>query len=201
MSSDSNAVSHTNAVRSIVEAAQQSYQALLKLQALDDINPDGILVDDDGYGGIHPQKAAHSYLLGYHYQLSKKSYTVNAQDYWQESLAGEDGETYTITVPSETDVSLSADEGEFSLDAVETTSEELSLENMSHRWAFRYITITREVDSPYDERGWHKETQRRRLWLPPRALHLAFEQLEDVRAKINLAAEIETPGWHSQEPI
>lgn len=199
--SDTNAVSHTSAVRAIVESAQQTYQALLKLQALDDINPDGILLQNNQRGSIHPQKAAHAYLLGYHYQLSKNTYTVKAKDYWESPLTLENGTEYQITVPTKDTVTLPKDTEEFSLNDVDTDTETLSLENLSHRWAFRYITIQRNVDNPYDSQGEHTTSTRRRLWLPPRALHLAFEQLEDVRAKINLAAEIETPGWHSEEPI
>lgn len=201
MTSESTAVSHTHAVKAITQAAQNAYESLLQLQSVDDINPDGVFVHDTRGSGLHPQKAAHSYVLGYHYQLAKKSYWIKAKDNWQEDLTGDAGETYEATVPAEDEFTITTEDAStaVTLSDVETTAEPLSLESLSHRWSYRHVTINYKQESPYRERT--TTTEKRRVWLPPRGMQLAFEQLENVRAKIGLGADIETPGWRSDEPV
>lgn len=185
--------SHTSTVRQIVEAASNTWQALLHLQASDTVNPDGVFITEDTHhGSVHPQKKAHSHLLGYHSLIANNTYTVRAQDLWQEPLQSETGHPYFVEVPGEDTVTLDSDNLELS--KVETDLEKLTLETLSHRWGMRYITVEQVTRGSYG--GVERSVEQRRIWLPPKAMELAYEQLEDVRAKIGLGAELGTPDYH-----
>ena len=162
------------------------------MQAADEINPDGVFVRDERHGTTHPQKQAHSHLLGYHQLIANKEYTVRAQDMWQEELKDRAGHTYEVTVPANRVVDLDADT--LTLDSIETTTEALSLETLHYRWGLRSIEVRHERRDSWS--GAVTNTSRERVWLPPKGIQLAFEQLEDVRAKIGLAAELGTPDYH-----
>lgn len=195
-SNEDSAASHSSTVQQIVQSAQRTWQALLQLQAADEINPDGVFVQDER-GSTHPQKQAHSHLLGYHQLIANKEYTVRAQDMWQEELQDRAGHTYEVTVPAKNVVELDADT--VTLDAIETTTETLSLETLHYRWGLRSIEVHHERRSSWGDTV--TDTSRERVWLPPKGIQLAFEQLEDVRAKIGLAAELGTPDWHGDKVL
>lgn len=184
--------SHTSSVRQIIEAAQNTWQALLQLQASDQVNPDGVFIDGGYRSNLHPQKKAHSHLLGYHQLIANKTYTVRAQDMWEQPVKTEGGHTYRVEVPEHETVYL--DNETLELANIETTHERITLETLNHRWGMRYITVNKTVRGSYGSE--ERDITQRRLWLPPKGLQLAFEQLEDVRASVGLAAELGTPDYH-----
>jgi hypothetical protein len=200
--STSTAVSHTNAVKDIVQAGRNAYEAILKLQSVNDINADGVFVESTRGSEPHPQKAAHAYLLGYHYQLAKKSYWINAKDYWQDPVTDDAGNPYLAVVPDGTDFEITKEspDDSITLDDISTKTEKLRLETVGHRWSFRTVTFRYNASSPYRESD-EMHAEQKRVWLPPRGLQLLFEQLENVRSKIGLAADVEEPGWRSDEPV
>lgn len=200
--SESTAVSHTNAVKDVIQAARQSYQSLLYLQSYEDVNPDGVFIPDAPRGeNEHPQKAAHSHILGYHYQLAKKTLWIQAKDLWQEPIKDGTGSVYEVTVPDGTEFTVSLDDSHhLSLDDIPTKTEQLRLESLSHHWSFRSVTIHYDYDSPYRERQ-NGQTEIKRVWLPPRALQLLFERLNSVRAKLGLDADVDEPSWRSDNPV
>lgn len=190
-------VSHTNSVQQIIESERATWKAILQMQAADDINPDGVFVDDSRYGSIHPQKRAHSYVLAYHNMMANKTYWIKAGDLWQEEIVLENGDAYRVDVPRDSTIEL--DGGDLSIHNIPTNEEKLTLETLGHRWAFRYVTVERSETGSYGETL--NRAERKRVWLPPKAIYKAFEQLEEVRSQIGIAAEIETPGWRSEEPL
>lgn len=191
---DDESASHTSSVRQIIEAAHNTWQALLQLQASDDVNPDGVFVQTHDYGSIHPQKKAHSHLIGYHQLIANKAYTVRAQNMWEAELKTEAGKIYQIDVPASETVYL--DDESLELANVKTVTETLTLEQLNHRWGMRYITVERLSRGSWGDS--EKTVEQRRLWLPPKGIELAFEQLEDVRAKIGLSADLGTPDYHEK---
>jgi hypothetical protein len=190
-------IAHTSTVRQIIESQQATWKAILNLQATDDMNPDGVFVESNRFGSLHPQKKAHTYLLGYHNLMANKTYWAKAKDVWQEELKLENGDEYEIEVPENDTLSLNG--SDLTLDNVDTDTETITLETLSHNWAFRYVTVERAVSDSFQEE--QLQNERKRVWLSPRGIQLAFEQLEEVRSKIGIAAEIETPGWRSDEPL
>lgn len=185
---------HNATVRQVIEAAHNTWQALLQLQAADDINPDGVFVPPRKYGDVHPQKQVHARLLGYHQLIANKTYTIRAQDMWTEQIVDESGHPYMVEVPAEETVHVNGDD--LSLTAIDTEVEPLTLETLHYRWGMRYITVQHSRTGSYGrETG---EVEQRRIWMPPRAMQLAFEQLEDVRAKIGFGADLPTPDYHEK---
>lgn len=195
-SADEKSVSHSSAIRQIVNSAENTWQALLQLQAADDINPDGVFVEPNN-SRVHPQKQAHSHLLGYHQLIANKEYTVRAQDMWEEELKDESGYTYQIKVPEKNRVHIDSDT--LTLDDIDTDTEALSLETIHLNWGLRYIEVVSEKSWSYGNR--ETDVSRKRVWLPPKGIQLAFEQLEDVRAKIGLGAELGTPDWRAEKVL
>jgi len=199
---ESTAVSHTNAVKDIIEVSRQSAKALLQLQSSENINPDGVFVDQTTRGSNkHPQIVAHSHILAYQYQLAKNTYTAQAADLWENPIATEAGRPYEVTVPATTEITLTDDDDDrVDLNTVPTTTEELKLETLSYRWSFRTVNIRYDINTPYRETD-DMKTETKRVWLPPRGLQSLFERLEDVRDKLGLAADTEEPTWRSDEPL
>lgn len=195
-SNDDKSVSHSSAIRQIVNSAEKTWQALLQLQAADDINPDGVFVDPNPQR-MHPQKQAHSHLLGYHQLIANKEYTVRAQDMWEQELEDDAGHVYQIEVPKAHTVHIDGDD--VTLDDIETREEPLSLETLHWQWGLRYIEVVSELRGSYGDR--ETTVNRKRIWLPPKGIQLAFEQLEDVRAKIGLGAELGTPDWRAEKVL
>lgn len=190
--------SHTSTVRQIVEAAEKTWQALLQLQASSKVNPNGVFVEEDSYRqSMHPQKKAHSYLLGYHQLIANKTYTVRAQDLWEEPLKHKTGHVYTAEVPANTVVEL--DGRELELANIETRSEAISLETLHYHWGMRHISVKRVKGDSWEDEELKMEQER--VWLPPKAIELAYERLEDVRAKIDLGAELGKPDWHADKVL
>lgn len=189
-------VSHVKTVQQIMEAQVATWKALMRLRSEDEVNPDGVFVDADAFRRVHPQKKAHAYLLGYHNTLANKTYWVKARDLWQENLTTDTGEEYTITAPDTDSVEI---QGKVKLEKMPTREEPISLEMLNRRWSMRHITVHKVVKDSFA--GAQTETMQKRVWLPPRAMNLAFEQLEEVRTKIKLGADVKAPGWRSEEPL
>jgi len=188
---------HQQSVHQILEAAQMCWKAVTTLQASDDINPDGIFIEDTRRGEMHPQKKGQAYLLAYHQQMSNKTYWINAQDLWQEPLQDESGEPYTATVPENREIEVT--DGALTLDSIETAEEQVTLETLSHRWAMRYVSVERQVSDSWG--GDEPVAEQKRVWLPPKAIMYAFEQLEEVRTKIDLGADVQAPPFNAQKVL
>jgi len=198
---ESTAVSHTNAVKDIIEVSRQSAKALLHLQSSENINPDGVFVEESTRGSNkHPQIVAHARILAYQYQLAKNTYTAQAADLWENPIKTEAGRPYEVSVPEQTQITLTDDNDRVDLNTISTTTEELKLETLSYRWSFRTVNIQYNTNTPYRETDDIK-TDTKRVWLPPRGLQLLLERLEDVRDKLGLAADIDEPTWRSDEPL
>jgi hypothetical protein len=129
--------------------------------------------------------------------IANKTYTIRAQDMWTEPIENEKGNPYEVTVPDDNTVHVNGDE--LSLESVETTTERLSLETLHYRWGMRYITVKHTRRGSYGHES--GEVDQKRVWLPPRAMQHAFEQLEDVRAKIGFGADLPKPDWRSEKVL
>jgi len=188
---------HQKSVHQILEAAQATWKAVTKLQAESDINPDGIFIEELRRRQVHPQKQAQAHLLGYHQLIANKTYWINAQDLWQEELANERGEEYTVRVPKDPEITVKG--AGIDLENVETQEETLSLEKLSHRWSMRYVTVNKVTSDSWGS----DETivERKRIWLPPKAILYAFEQLEEVRTKIDLGADVQAPPFNAEKVL
>lgn len=199
MASENDAsANHSETVRQVLQSAQRTWEACLNLEAADDINPDGVFVPAQDYGDMHPQKAAHTHLLGYHQLIANKAYTVRAQDLWTEEVTDEAGHAIEVAVPATDHIYLDAGES-LAIGNVPTETETITLETLHHKWSQRAVTVeSRERGSWGDQLG---ETTTRRVWLSPRAIVAAFDQLEDVRAKIGFGADLPTPDWRAQKVL
>lgn len=196
MSNDTDHVAHNNTVRKILESSHATWKSLLELQATDNMNPDGIFLDPEVHANRHPQKRAHSQLIGYHQLIANKTYTIKADDLWREELQQENGDVYEVEVPENGEVQV---DDEVSLETIETKKEAISLETLHHRWGMRYIDVVQYVESSWG--GRQTEHYQRRVWLPPKAIALAFEQLEEVRSKVNLAADVDADDWKGHKVL
>lgn len=194
--SDTQSTAHTKSVTAIMKAAQSAWQAVTKLQAEDSVNPDGVFAEDRN-GSMHPQKESHARLMGYHNLLANKTYWIGAAELWQEPLKLETGDPYQAVVPASKEVTVG--DNELRMQDLETKRETISLETLSHRWAMRYITVNRTKKGSWGSEN--KTVQQKRVWLPPRAIMLAFDRLEEVRAKINMGADLDTPDWRAEKVL
>ena len=194
---DNRTLAHNTSVRQILDAAQNSWQAVTQLQASDDLSPDAVFAVEPRHGGVSLLRRANAHLLSYHSLVANKQYTVNAADLWEETITDARGDPYEVTVPANAEVWVERDN--LRLADIETASETLALETLGDRWAFRHVTVHRERPSSFG--ATQVETAKRRVWLPPKAIALVFNQLEDVRAKLQLGVDIKAPDWDAQKVL
>lgn len=190
---------HAATVRHILESAEQTWQALLQLEAADDINPDGVFIPRQNHGEMHAQKIAHIHVIGYQQRLANKTYTVRASNLWQDPITDERGNPIEVRVPKSETVSIDGSGGLSIDDVGETRVEKVTPETLHHRWSQRFVTVERMETGSWGEQRGGTETQR--VWLPPRAISGVFDRLEDVRTKIGFGAEVATPDWRSEQVL
>jgi hypothetical protein len=136
--------------------------------------------------------------------VANKSYWPKEKDLFQENLKLPDGTEYEAQVPEESEYSIHTERGDpesvpIQLHDIETDGEKLSLETLNHRWEDRQIVVHVESDSPYHET--ERVTRTVDLWLPPKAMSLAFKQLDELAGNLNFLAEPkdELPVWGFEE--
>jgi len=194
---DKRQIAHSNTVRQILEAAQNTWRAVSQMESEDQLHPDGVFLDADGYGDKHIQKRAHTHLMSYHKLVASKQYWIHADEKWQAYIKDRHGKELTITVPEKDEIHV--DQDGVSIGDIETVEEPVSLELLSDRWSFRYVDVVSELPNSYGTTEEMRE--KKRVWLPPRAIALLFEQLEAVRAEIQLGADIDAKGWRADKVL
>jgi len=192
--SDGEGTAHQKSVARILDTAHQAWQALTELQATDHINPEGVFAS--AAGEQNPQKRAHDWVMGYRNLIGNKTYWIQAKDLWQDPITDERGRAYQATVPVEDVIHI---DGNLAIDAVETETEKITLETLHHRWALRDVTVVRQEQSTWGSGETIRE--QRRVWLPPKAIMLLFDRLEDLRSTIGLGADVEPPGFSAEKVL
>lgn len=194
---------HGAAMRALTDARLNTRKYKIMLERSDKVSEDAIFVDPDEQK--HPQKLAHASVLDFYEELAQPGYTVMMDKIWSSELEASNGHPIQIEVPrhdtvqkviegeSESD-SLLPDRGE-----LETKTETVSLEQLSHKWSGRTVTVVATWDSPYETRKEHRQTVR--LWLPPKAIKAAYSQLNSALEKIGLLANTTAPLERDPDPI
>jgi len=143
----------------------------------------------------HPQQDAHAYVLLYAHVVANRSYWVGANDLFTEPITKPGGDTYTATVPAETTIDYHTEHGDpdnvvVTIDDIETTQEELTLEFLNYNWQSRQVTVTIKNESPYHQ--YTTKTIEKDVRLPPRAATLVFQQLDELAGKLGFLAEAQS---------
>lgn len=196
---------HKSAVSDILQARRQALQWLARMNVARGIDWDSPIVrGNQTQYEQHPQRPAHGYLLLYAQNVGNKSYWVEEKELFTEPLKTPTGETYTATVPVQQNYEFESNQyGQGSvtpsLSDLETTEEEIRLETLTYKWQNRQVSVTIEHTSPYTQADRTREVID--LWLPPRAISLAFQQLDELAASLNFLADAkdELPTWGFEE--
>lgn len=202
--SDHRNAAHQSAVSDILSARRQALRWLMRLQSASGVDWDSPLIGgEQTQFERHPQPMAHAYTLLYARNVANKSYWPKEKDLFIKDLSGPNGDTYHITVPVSAEYTVETtgnpEDVPITLDMFETTSETISLETLNYKWESRQVTV--EVQS----RSFYRppETVERvvDLWLPPKAISLAFQQLDELAASLEFLADAkdELPTWGFEE--
>lgn len=194
---------HGAAIKALTDARQNTRNYRFLMEKSDRVVEDAIFIDPDDDN--HPQKLAHAALIDFHEEVNQPEYTVKMNDVWQETLSGQDGEEITVEVPREDRVRKVATDDDINSvlpdrEGIDTKTEHVSLESLSHRWSGRCITVVVEQDSPYYASSGTRE-KKVRVWLPPKAIKAAYRQLNSALSKIGLLAQTSAPVEHDPDPI
>jgi len=168
MSRNESSSAHNHAVQAISDARQHVRKYHFNLERAN-VPDDQVFVASDHPD--HPQKNAHAALMDYYAEINQVEYIVMFDDIWKEEFTDAAGNTLEVTVPKNETVEKHVNERTGvenmtpDLDLIETTTEALSLERLSHKWAGRNITVEATVDSPY--RDEQSRVEAVRMWLPP----------------------------------
>lgn len=203
MSDQQAASAHSAALKAITDARRNTRNYRFLMEKSDRVQDDAIFVDPNE--DKHPQKLAHAALIDFQQELAQPEYTVMMNDVWSETLSDDAGKDIEIEVPKNetvTKVIGSRGDPENVLPErrnIETKTESLSLETLSHKWSGRTITVQIEWDSPYYANS--DKTRTVRLWLPPKAIKVAYSQLNSALSKIGLLANTSAPIERDPDPI
>lgn len=203
MSDQQAASAHSAALKAITDARRNTRNYRFLMEKSDRVQDDAVFVDPSEDN--HPQKLAHSAVIDFQQELAQPEYTVMMNDIWSEKLSDDTGDEIEIEVPREESVKKvigSREDPENVLperENIETKTETLSLETLSHRWSGRTITVHIEWDSPYYADN--DETRTVRLWLPPKAIKVAYSQLNSALSKMGLLADTSAPIERDPDPI
>jgi len=102
------------------------------------------------------------------------------------------GDAYKATVPSKSELDYYVDSGDpedvvITVDDIETETEEITLEMLNYKWQSRQIKVNIRNDSPYHSHD--SKTIRKDVLLPPKAISLVFQQLDELAGKLGFLAE------------
>lgn len=192
---------HNRAVQAISDARTHVRKYHFDLERAN-VPDDQIFVRSDSPN--HPQKTAHAALMDYYREINQTEYILMFDDLWKEELEDAAGNELTVQVPKATTVEKTVTEGDIDnmipdLDSIETTAEPVSLERLGYKWAGRTITVEATVDSPY--RKTDRQVEQIRLWLPPKFIKAAYDQINDCLSKVGLLAKTSAPIEHDPDPI
>lgn len=184
---------HSQAIQVIANARENCRNAVLRLEAFDDIKPESVFAVGDG-DRPHLQHLAHAHLLDFHGQLAPAKYSDKASDLWEEEIE-------TVRVPEEAVVetidngatpdngaTIRAD-GEDWQDAIKWGDEPLRLSTLHKVWNMRLLMV--------EQREWRRHhgeeinVIQRRMWLPPKAARPIYDQLNAVLADLGLLMDVE----------
>lgn len=196
---------HQSAVSDILISRRQALQWLMKLSVAKNIDWESpIIRHNTTQFSQHPQRPAHGYTLLYAQNVANKSYWPQEKELFTESIKTPDGDVYKAEVPVQQDYQITTTDYDVSnlsptLEELETKSEDLSLETLNYYWQNRQVNVTVHFESPYTD----VETREMQidLWLPPKAISLAFKQLDELAASLDFLAEAsdELPTWGFEE--
>lgn len=196
---------HQSAVSDILQARRKALEWLVKLSIADNVDWSSPFINGNPTRfKQHPQRPAHAYTLLYAYNVANKAYWPKEKNLFVDELEVPTGGTYYANVPIQSEYTIYTERGDpdsvpIRLRDIETTTETITLETLNHRWENRQVTLYIESDSPYYET--QQVTRQVDLWLPPKAISLAFKQLDELAGSLNFLAEPkdELPVWGFEE--
>lgn len=196
---------HQSAISDILQSRRQALQWLMKLSVAKNIDWESpIIHTNPTQFGQHPQRPAHGYTLLYAQNVANKSYWAQEKDLFIGDIKTPKGDTYHATVPVQQDYHIETTEYHTSnlsptLSDLETEEEPVSLETLNYKWQNRQVDVTVHFNSPYSDVK--RDTLQIDLWLPPKAISLAFQQLDELAASLDFLAEAkeELPTWGYEE--
>lgn len=203
MSDQQSTTAHSAAIQALTDARQNTRKYVFLMERSDNVSEDAVFVDPNV--SDHPQKLAHSAVLDFQREVSQPEYTLKMDNIWQENLTDDAGNDIEIEVPEDNaTVRKSVTDGDSSVlpdrSEIDTRTETVSLESLSHRWSGRSITVIVEKDSPYYPSS-DPEASELRVWLPPKAIKPAYDQLNSALSKIGLLAQTSAPVEHDPDPV
>lgn len=196
---------HQSAVSDILQARRKALQWLARLNVAGNIDWESpIIYGNPTQYDQHPQRPAHGYLLLYAQNVANKSYWAQEKDLFTDPLTTPKGKRYEVTVPVQQDYTFTTTDYDArtalpALSELETETEEVTIETLNYRWQNRQVEVTVEYDNPYVTADrTHKTID---LWLPPRAISLAFQRLDELAASLDFLADAkeELPTWGFEE--
>lgn len=188
---------HEFALQTLAETRYHAKQYLELLNATNHIARNSIFLPEDYNPKEHPHARANAAILAYRDELSKDRYLKNADafDFHQEPYTSVEvptdltkGEAISVTV---TDPQNEVNPAQADLD---TTEIPVSLKNADW-WSMRFITIQKNIDSPYYSR--ESESEQRKVVLPPRALRATFHRVDDLAAEMGVLLQIQKSNPHN----
>lgn len=196
---------HQSAVSDILSSRRQALQWLMKLSVAKNIDWESpIIRQNTTQFSQHPQRPAHGYTLLYAQNVANKSYWPQEKDLFTEHIKTPDGDVYKAEVPVQQDYQITTTDYDVSnlsptLADLDTERERISLETLNYYWQNRQVDVTVHFESPYTDMD-TTELQID-LWLPPKAISLAFKQLDELAASLDFLAEAsdELPTWGFEE--
>lgn len=184
---------HQSAVTDILQTRRNALKWLMKLSVAPGVDWDSPIVrGNQTQFDQHPQRPAHGYVLMYAHNVANKAYWPRKKDLFTEPIETPGGDTFKATVPVQQDyefVTDAYDAGDVvpSIDDLETKEEKITLETLNYKWQNRQVEVRIDLDSPYTSA--ESVTKRIDLWLPPKAISLAFKQLDELAASLDFLAD------------
>lgn len=192
------ATGHGFALTTLADTRQQAKKLVTMLDATDNVARNAIFLPPNADNGESVHARAHSVVSSYADELTKPTYLIraNAQNFYVEDYA-------TVSIPKQLkngeSLNISVDDPRKSFDPTtydfEMADWDISLQNIGW-WSMRFITIEKEVDSPY----WNKQTatERRKIVLPPRTIRETFKRLDSLAAELGILLQIAENSPHDK---
>jgi len=196
---------HQSAITDILQSRRNALQWLMKLSVSQNIDWESPIIHENGTQFTqHPQRPAHGYTLLYAQNVANKSYWAQEKDLFTKPIKTPTGDTYHAEVPVQQEYNIFTSEYDTNaltptLSDLETEQEPITLETLNYKWQNRQVDVMVHFQSPYSDV--EQQSMQIDLWLPPKAISLAFQQLDQLAASLDFLAEAkeELPTWGYEE--
>lgn len=203
---DQPSAAHQSAVSDILGARRKAHEWAMKMTMAANLDWNSPIVNDNtSQFAQHPQRPAHAYTLFYTKHVANSAYWPREKDLFVDDIETPSGDVYEVEVPVvPDDYEMEVRDGDVegvapTLQDLETTTETLSLETLTYKWEDRTIEFKVRSDSVYHQVD--EATVSIDLWLPPKAISLALQQLDELAATLGFLADAEDtlPTWGFEE--